>query len=320
MSFVFSIFAFNMAMNFFLRRKYLMLCFSLLPFVSHAQLRWNSAYQQYFNQYKDLAIEQMKRFHIPASITLAQGVFESGAGMSELARKGNNHFGIKCHNTWRGPTMSYDDDSRGECFRAYKSAYESYEDHSRFLVQGQRYQGLFKLRMTDYKSWARGLKAAGYATNPRYADKLIDIIQLYKLYQYDTAKSYDHFYARHSRDNVAGGIVHPIYEFNDNYYIKVRQGDTFASLAKEIGISARKLAKYNERDRRDALETGEIIYLKKKRTKAPKSYKGRLHYVRAGQSMYTIAQLYGIRLKNLYKLNHLSPDYQIKVGDGLRVR
>ena len=309
-----------MCTNLFFKRKYLTLCLLLLTLAGHAQLRWNSAYQQYIDQYKDLAIEQMKRFRIPASITLAQGVFESGAGMSELARKGNNHFGIKCHNTWRGPSMSYDDDAKGECFRAYKNAYESYEDHSRFLLQGQRYQGLFRLKATDYKGWARGLKAAGYATNPRYADKLIDIIQLYKLYQYDTAKSYDHFYARHSRDRAADGKLHPIYEFNDNYYVKVRQGDTFQTLAKEIGISARKLAKYNERDRRDALEVGEIIYLKKKRTKAPKSYKGRLHYVRAGQSMYTIAQLYGIRLKSLYKLNRLSPDYQIRVGDSLRLR
>ena len=287
---------------------------------ANAQMRWNSAYQQYINQYKDLAIEQMKRYHIPASITLAQGVFESRAGLSDLARKGNNHFGIKCHNTWRGGTMYYDDDARGECFRVYKNAYDSYEDHSRFLVQGQRYQGLFRLKTTDYKGWARGLKSAGYATNPKYADRLIDIIQLYKLYQYDTAKSYDHFYARHSRDHVSGGVLHPIYEFNDNYYVKARSGDTFKSLADETGISARRLAKYNERDRRDLLEEGEIIYLKKKKTKAPKSYKGRLHYVRSGQAMYTISQLYGIQLKSLYKLNRLSPDYQIRVGDALRVR
>lgn len=302
------------------KREYIALCLLLLSATGHAQMRWNSAYQQYIDQYKDLAIEQMKRFRIPASITLAQGVFESGAGQSDLARKANNHFGIKCHSNWRGPSMSYDDDARGECFRVYKNAYESYEDHSRFLSQGQRYQGLFRLSQTDYKSWARGLKSAGYATNPKYADKLIDIIQLYKLYRYDTAKSYDHFYARHSRDHVQNGQLHPIYEFNENYYIKVRQGDTFATLAKEIGISARRLAKYNERDRRDPLEVGEIIYLKKKRSKAPKSYKGRLHYVRAGQSMYTISQLYGIRLKSLYKLNRLSTDYQIRVGDSLRVR
>lgn len=284
-----------------------------------AQIKWNSAYQQYFDQYKDIAIEQMLKYRIPASITLAQGVFESGAGRSELTRKGNNHFGIKCHG-WTGRKTYHDDDARGECFRAYNNAYESYEDHSKFLVSGQRYQRLFRLDVTDYKGWARGLKAAGYATNPRYADKLIEIIQLYKLYRYDTAKSYDKFYARHSRDNAAGNILHPIKMFNGNYYVEVRKGDTFRSLGEEMGISYRKLAKYNERDKKDALVPGEIIYLQKKAKRAPKSYKGRLHYVRQGESMYSIAQLYNIRLKNLYKMNHLTPDYQIKVGDSLRLR
>lgn len=284
-----------------------------------AQIKWNSAYQQYFDQYKDIAIEQMLKYRIPASITLAQGVFESGAGRSELTRKGNNHFGIKCHG-WTGRKTYHDDDARGECFRAYNNAYESYEDHSKFLVSGQRYQRLFRLDVTDYKGWARGLKAAGYATNPRYADKLIEIIQLYKLYRYDTAKSYDKFYARHSRDHAAGNILHPIKMFNGNYYVEVRKGDTFRSLGEEMGISYRKLAKYNERNKKDKLVPGEIIYLQKKAKRAPKSYKGRLHYVRQGESMYSIAQLYNIRLKNLYKMNHLTPDYQIKVGDSLRLR
>jgi len=293
----------------------------LTTLTAAAQMRWNSLYQQYIDQYKDLAIEQMMKYHIPASITLAQGVFESGAGRSELARKGNNHFGIKCHNSWTGPTVYYNDDAENECFRSYRNAYESYEDHSRFLSQGKRYQSLFKLKTTDYKGWAYGLKKAGYATNPQYATKLIDIIKLYKLDRYDRAKSYDRFYARHSKDKGAGGAdVHPIYKFNDNYYLKARRGDTFRSIADEVGISSRKLAKYNERDRDDELAEGDIVYLKKKRTKAPKDYKDRLHYVRAGQSMYTIAQLYGIRLKSLYKLNGLSPDYQIKVGDALRLR
>ncbi len=292
----------------------------LLAACASAQSRWNSAYQQYIDQYKDLAIEQMKRYGIPASITLAQGVLESGAGRSELARKGNNHFGIKCH-TWGGATVYFDDDATSECFRAYPNVHDSYEDHSLFLAKGSRYRGLFKLSVTDYKGWARGLKAAGYATNPKYADRLIDIIQLYKLYRYDTAKTYDHFYARRSRDQKVGGAaLHPIYEFNENYYVKARKGDTFASIAAETGISRRKLAKYNERDKDDTLAEGDIIYLKKKRKNAPKSYKGRLHYVRKGQSMYSISQLYGIRLKSLYKLNKLSPDYQIKVGDGLRLR
>ena len=283
------------------------------------QMKWNSTYQQYINQYKDLAIEQMKKYRIPASITLAQGVFESGAGRSELARKGNNHFGIKCHG-WQGLTVHADDDERNECFRAYDNSYQSYEDHSRFLVNGQRYRKLFSLSTTDYKGWARGLKAAGYATNPRYADKLIELIELYKLHQYDKAKHYDRFMASATKDVATDGKLHPIYKFNNNYYLKARRGDTFKSIGKEVGISYRKLAKYNEREKRDVLQEGDIVYLKKKAKKAPKDYKGRLHYVRSGESMYSIAQLYGIRLKYLYKLNRMSPDDTISVGQGLRLR
>ena len=285
-----------------------------------AQIRWNQVYQQYFDQYKDIAIEQMLHYNIPASITLAQGVFESGAGRSELARKANNHFGIKCNYGWAGKTSYHDDDERNECFRAYDSAYESYEDHSKFLVNGKRYRSLFDLKVTDYKGWARGLKAAGYATNPQYADKLIEIIQLYKLYRYDSATSYDKFMTDRTKDHPVNGSMHIIKPYNKNYYLIVRNGDTFKSIADEVGISYRKIAKYNERDKRDRLEEGEILWLKKKQKKAPKDYKGRLHYVRNGESMYSIAQKYGIRLKNLYKMNHLSPDYQIKVGDGLRLR
>jgi LysM repeat protein len=187
-------------------------------------------------------------------------------------------------------------------------------------VNGQRYRSLFSLKQTDYKGWAKGLKAAGYATNPQYANKLIEIIQLYKLYQYDNAKDYDKFMTAHTKEHVANGDLHAITAFNKNYYIIVRKGDTFKSIAEEMGISYRKIAKYNERDKRDELEEGEMIWLMKKQKKAPKDYKGRLHYVRNGESMYSIAQKYGIRLKNLYKMNHLSPDYQIKVGDGLRLR
>ena len=302
-----------------MKRLFMLISLFSLAAALTAQVRWNQSYQQYFDQYKDLAIEQMMKYRIPASITLAQGVFESGAGRSELARRGNNHFGIKCHG-WRGRKVYYDDDAEDECFRAYKNVYESYEDHSRFLASGRRYKNLFRLKITDYKGWARGLKAAGYATNPKYAERLIDIIKLYKLYKYDTAKSYDKFFARHAKDVAVNGILHPIYAFNKNYYIKAKQGDTFKSLSKELGISARSLAKYNERNRDDVLAEGDIIYLKKKQSKAPKEYKGRLHYVRAGESMYTISQLYGIKLKSLYKINRLSPDYQIKVGDGLLLR
>ena len=287
-----------------------------------AQMRWNQAYQTYINQYKDLAIEQMLRYHIPASITLAQGLFESAAGRSTLVTQGNNHFGIKCHN-WTGPTQYHDDDARGECFRVYQDARESYEDHSKFLARQPRYASLFQLSQQDYRGWARGLKQCGYATNPQYANKLIQLIELYKLSDYDKAKHYDRFMAEHSGTDQpvnAQGLLHAIHRFNDNYYLVAREGDTFKALGKEVDISWRKLARYNERDKHDKLSKGDIIYLKKKRKKAPKQYKKRPHVVQAGESMYTIAQKYGIRLESLYKMNKLTPAYQIRIGDKLRVR
>lgn len=289
---------------------------------SGAQMRWNQTYQTYINQYKDLAIEQMLRYRIPASITLAQGLFESAAGRSDLVRQGNNHFGIKCHD-WIGPTQYHDDDARGECFRVYRDARDSYEDHSKFLARQPRYSRLFQLSQTDYKGWARGLKACGYATNPQYANKLIQIIELYKLFDYDKAKRYDRFMASHSGTDQpvnAQGLLHPIHLFNDNYYLYAREGDTFRALGKEVGISWKKLAKYNERDKDDVLKKGDIIYLKKKRKKAPKQYKGRTHVVQPGESMYSISQKYGMRMKYLYKKNHLPADYKLRIGDKLRVR
>ena len=302
-------------------RKIVVFIALLIAVSAFSQARWNQAYQQYIDQYKDIAIEQMKRYRIPASITLAQGLLESGAGRSELTRNSNNHFGIKCNNGWTGRRTYHDDDARNDCFRVYDNAYESYEDHSKFLAGNQRYRSLFQLKTTDYRGWARGLKAAGYSTNPVYAEKLIEIIQLYKLYQYDGAKTYDHFMAQRAKVPEMGATaLHSIKIFNKNYYLIARRGDTFKSIGKEVGISYRKIAKYNERHRKDQLKEGEVIWLKKKQRKAPKDYKGRLHYVREGESMYSIAQMYGIRLKNLYKMNHLAPEYQIRVGDALRLR
>ncbi len=289
---------------------------------SQAQMKWNQTYQTYINQYKDLAIEQMLRYHIPASITLAQGLFESSAGRSVLATQGNNHFGIKCHN-WTGPTQYHDDDARGECFRVYKDARDSYEDHSKFLARQPRYARLFELGQRNYKGWAQGLKQCGYATNPQYANKLIQIIELYKLFDYDKAKRFDRFMAEHSGSEQAvnaQGLLHPIYKFNDNYYLITREGDTFKALGKEVEINWRKLAKYNERDKNDVMHKGEIVYLKKKRKKAPKQYKNRPHIVKKGESMYIISQKYGIRLNNLYKMNYFDIDHQIKIGDRIRIR
>ncbi len=269
-------------------------------------------YQEYVQRYKDIAIEEMKRYNIPASITLAQGILESGAGQSELCRKGNNHFGIKCHG-WSGRSVYHDDDETQECFRAYNSAKESFEDHSKFLATSARYKRLFQLPRTDYKSWAYGLKECGYATNPQYAQKLIQLIELYQLHQYDVPGS------KHHQLVVSPADQHIIRIYNKNLYVVARRGDTFKTIADEVGLSYRKLAKYNERDRRETLSEGDIVYLKKKQKRADKAFKNKFHVVQRGESMYTIAQKYGIRLKSLYKKNRLEPDYQIKVGDRLKV-
>ena len=281
--------------------------------------RRNSAYEDYINRYKDIAIEQMMKHHIPASITLAQGLLESGAGKSLLTVSSNNHFGIKCHNEWTGRRFYKDDDIKDDCFRVYDNARESFEDHSKFLLR-PRYQSLFSLKITDYKGWARGLKACGYATNPQYADKLIGLIELYGLYEYDYAKTYDRFIATHSGANTSGHYAnHRIYYRNKNYYLVANGGETFKTLAQEVGVSYRKLAKYNERDKKDVLSQGDIIYMEKKRSKAEKMYKNQPHVVRANESLYDIAQLYGIRLKYLYKKNGLPLDYVPRPGDRLRV-
>ena len=286
------------------------------------QMTWNNRYQTYIDQYRDLAIEEMLHHKVPASITLAQGIFESGAGQSRLAKEGNNHFGIKCHG-WTGRTVYFDDDAKGECFRAYDNAKQSFEDHSKFLTGNKRYKELFKLDITDYKGWAKGLKAAGYATNPQYPQKLISLIELYKLYEYDNAKKYDKFMAGHSGKRTAessDGQLHSIHIYNKNYFLQARKGDTFKSIGEEIGISGKKIAKYNERDYDSPLVENEFVWLKKKQKKADVAYEGRTHRVKAGDSMYSIAQYYGMRLKSLYKLNKLKPDYQLRVGDELWLR
>lgn len=298
--------------------KRLALTFTMLLAVMSvaAQMKWNQTFQNYIDQYKAIAIEEMRKYNIPASITLAQGIFESAAGQSELCRKGNNHFGIKCHG-WTGRTVYHDDDESQECFRAYNTALESYEDHSLFLRSSQRYSRLFQLKPTDYKGWARGLKECGYATNPQYADKLIQLIELYHLYDYDRGTSVST--GKGGQTVVGSGAEHTIRIYNRNLYLVARRGDTFRSLGKETGFSYRKLAKYNERDKNETLAEGDIVYLKKKRSKADKAFKNHPHVVKAGESMYTIAQMYGIRLKSLYKKNHLDPNYQLRVGDRLKV-
>lgn len=282
----------------------------LCSLTAGAQKR-NKQYQDYIHKYKDIAIREMKRYHIPASITLAQGLLESGAGRGTLARKSNNHFGIKCGGSWKGKTVRHDDDARNECFRAYKHARESYEDHSKFLRNGSRYAFLFKLKITDYKGWARGLKKAGYATDPRYANRLIDIIELYDLHRYDTKAGIK--WMKEFPD------PHQPYLANDLLYIVVRPGDTFKKLSKEFDISQRKLRKYNDLYKGYVLKPGDIIYLDEKHRRADKEH--RTHVVRAGESMYSISQKYGIRLKNLYKMNKMKPEDPCpRAGSILRLR
>jgi LysM repeat protein len=284
-----------------------------------------SKYEAYIERYHALAEEHQALYNIPASITLAQGLLESAAGESELAQKANNHFGIKCHD-WKGRSVRY----KGDCYRKYDRVADSYYDHSQFLLR-PRYSELYELSITDYKGWAKGLKACGYATNPRYAQLLIDLIRRYNLDALDNERHYDEAALRRIASGVSINAVisgndiasssgaHIVRMNNRNYYVIARDGDTFRSIAKEFGVSYRKLAKYNERGKKDVLRNGEIVYLEKKRTKADKSFKRRPHIVRAGESMYSIAQAYGVRLKSLYKKNNMSPDHTIHVGDKIRV-
>lgn len=292
-----------------------LLFITLIP-VDAQSIKWNKSYSDYFSTWGEVAVQQMVQYRIPASITLAQGVLESGAGKSELARKANNHFGIKC-NGWTGRKSYHDDDERGECFRAYDNAYQSYVDHSVFLTNSPRYRRLFDLKRTDYKGWAKGLKACGYATSPTYATRLIEIIETYGLHRYDVGKGFD---KQRIEQMHQSADQRQVFTFNSNYYVRARRGDTFRRIADDVDVSYRRLAKFNERDKNDTLEEGEIVWLQKKRRKAPKEFKNRPHRVEPGESMYIISQRYGIRLKNLYKMNGLSSDYVIQAGDLLRVR
>lgn len=291
------------------------ICFFLLAAAGVLAQKKNARYVEYINKYSDLAVEQMKLHKIPASITLAQGLLESGAGRSELARKSNNHFGIKCGSSWRGRSVRHDDDARNECFRAYRNPRDSYEDHSEFLKRGARYAFLFKLEITDYKGWAKGLKKAGYATDPSYANRLITIIEDYDLYKYDRKGIYS---KRKLSKEPWLMNPHQVYIANGLIYVIARSGDTFQNLGKEFDIRWKRLVDYNDLQRDYTLMPGDIIYLKSKNKKALKQYT--VHIVKDGESMHSISQKYGIRLKNLYKMNRKDGDYIPEVGDRLRLR
>lgn len=266
-------------------------------------------FRSYVEKYKDVAVDQMRRYGIPASITLAQGLLESDAGRSTLAVEGNNHFGIKCHNDWRGRTLYHDDDRKNECFRRYSSAMDSFEDHSVFLATHQRYSFLFDLKRTDYKGWARGLKQAGYATSPTYPEKLITLVERYSLYKYD---------------NPDGGsserkiFYHQPMISNGLLYVRLGNKETLKDIAKEFDISRAALRRYNDLDRRYIPESGSVIYLEKKNRKSSKEYS--MHVVRAGENLWSISQIYGVKMKVLISRNNLGEGNPLVEGMTLKVR
>ena len=269
----------------------------------------NPIYLDYINKYKDIAIDHQKRYKIPASITLAQGLLESAAGTSELARKSNNHFGIKCHNSWEGKRVYHDDDEKGECFRKYRNPKESYEDHALFLTKSSRYEKLFKLDITDYKGWAHGLKRCGYATDKAYASKLIQTIELYGLHRYDgkglprMPKGYEY----HDMDSKWGLP-----------YVVARDGDTQRLIAREFEMYAYQIRRYNDFPRGYKLKAGDIVYLKAKRRRAQKPYT--THTLQPGESLHDVSQKYGIKLKRLLSRNKISGERVPRMGDVLRLR
>ena len=288
---------------------------SWLSAVSLAATPTSSSFHNYFHRYARIAVDQMNEYYIPASITLAQGVLESGAGEGRLAVEANNHFGIKCHNDWDGKRIYHDDNKQNECFRSYRTASDSYEDHSLFLSERSRYQSLFALQTTDYRGWAEGLQRAGYATDPAYARKLIKIIEEYQLYRYDKELTK----RTKTKSNEADAITRPVYRnTNDMLYVHAYQGETVEAIASELGFKARLLTSYNELPKACTLDEGAIVYLEKKKRRADKTMPS-THIIKPGETMHSIAQLYGVTLRYLYKRNKLRKEYTAQLGDTLLI-
>lgn len=280
----------------------------------------NQAQLDYIELYKDIAIREMERASIPASITLAQGLIESGAGSSWLAVEGNNHFGIKCGSDWYGQTVYKKDDERNDagnlilsCFRKYDSAEESFVAHSDFLHHPNKpwYKPLFDLEITDYHGWAHGLKDAGYATNPNYPQLLINIIERYNLNQYDT-----------------GIPAAPVVETDDDYlfinglpYTLATEGETVASVAYRKGVSAKKLVKYNDGllNGNQRLQGGQIIFLKQKKWNNTEELNP-FHTVAFGETMLDLSQKYGVTLFWLYFKNRMKEGMEPAIGSRIKLR
>ena len=298
--------------------------------ISVARAQEKISVEEYIVTYKESAMDKMEVYGIPASITLAQGILESGSGNSELARKANNHFGIKCHKDWTGKTFKMDDDAKNECFRKYKSPDESYRDHSLFLTTRDRYADLFKLKVSDYKGWARGLKKAGYATNPKYPQLLIRIIEENMLYEFDKGITPEYL---SDVDPVpvamepAVAVVkatpanyelieiwetgRKVYINNGVKFIFTDSGDSFGNIAADFEIYSWQLPKYNELEKDASLQAGQMLYIEKKKKKNSAID---THSVISGESMHSVSQLYGIQLKQLYRKNKMEDGSVVEAG------
>lgn len=276
----------------------------------------NLTRQQYINKYKDVAVKQMHKHKIPASIILAQACLESGDGNSTLARKANNHFGIKCHNGWKGKGYKHDDDAKGECFRKYNDPIDSFTDHSYFLISGSRYNSLFDLPITDYKAWAHGLKAAGYATNPKYAKLLIDIIEEYKLYKYDTGEAFKESKAQLKAAKKEAKLQK-----------KLRKLEKKAAKAARKSEKAKiKLEKLKGTAPAAAPETAPVQPTAQPKaqpapkTEQPTAPAGETYTIKAGDTLYSIARRYGTTVDEITRLNPGLKATELKIGTQIRIK
>lgn len=282
---------------------------------------------EYIQKYQLVAISEMNRSGVPASIKMAQACLESRDGNSEMSRKSNNHFGIKCKSDWTGERSYHDDDHRNECFRKYKKVEDSYIDHTNFLMNNPRYASLFQLPTTDYAGWAKGLKKAGYATDPQYDRKLVDIIELNQLWRLDHKMTVEEM-AQFEMQKMGNGfnknlLINPFgsRKISLNNKLKtaiVREGDNLVVLAQEFGLKEWELRKFNDFPEWYEPKPGEIIYLQSKKSKAEGMYK--LHIVKEGESMHYVSQLYGVRLRALYRINRLSFGDPVQIGQLLHLQ
>ena len=293
--------------------KAVILFFLGLLFYSSLNASSNLSRKEYVSVYEKIAIQQMNQYKIPACITMAQGILESGSGNSTLAKTANNHFGIKCHTDWKGEKVYLDDDAKNECFRSYSKVEDSYIDHSMFLTTRKRYESLFSLSISDYKAWSHGLKAAGYATNPKYAEQLIQLIEELELYKLDGSSI-----AAISTNQPALFSVKKIHE-NKVDYIVTKKGDSFYQISKRFGLTLSQLHAYNDLNpEKDILEEGDIVYLEPKRFH---SRSKNLIVLDRSMTLREISQKEAVKLKKLMRKNQISsPDEQLPKGEKVFLR